>query len=194
MGASAPVRVDVRVVAATHRDLIAAVREGRFREDLFYRLNVVRVTLPPLRERGSDILVLAEHFLARLAPATGANAAAPKRLTPDAARALLAHSWPGNVRELRNLMERATVTVRGLTLGRDDLPFENVAAATALTTDENGLERLLELEYPAAIAQLERLLLERALLAAGGNRAEAARRLGIHRQLFYAKMREHGVG
>ena len=98
------------------------------------------------------------------------------------------------MRELRNLRERATVTVRGLTLGRGDLPFENDAAVANQTPEENGLEKLLELEYHAAISQLEKMLLERALLAAGGNRAEAARRLGIHRQLFYAKMREHGIG
>ena len=185
VGASAPVPVDVRIVAATHRDLITMVREGRFREDLFYRLHVVGITLPPLRERGADILVLAEHFLRQLAPA----GQAAKRLSPAASQALLAHVWPGNVRELRNLMQNATVTVRGPVIDHADLPLAPPAAGGAADT----LDALLALPWNEAIARLEKALLARALRAAGGNRTEAARRLEMHRQLLYAKLKEHGL-
>lgn len=125
VGASAAQPVNVRVIAATHRDLIAMVKETTFREDLFYRLNVVRIGLPPLRERGTDILVLAEHFLRQLAP----HGAAPKRLLANTTEALLAYSWPGNVRELRNVMQQAVVTVRTPTIARGDLALETARAA-----------------------------------------------------------------
>ena len=188
VGASAPVSVDVRIVAATHRDLIAMVKAGTFREDLFYRLNVVRVSLPALRERGSDILVLAEHFLGQLDPGQ------PKRLSPAAAQALLAHPWPGNVRELRNIMHQAVVTVRGPVLDVSDLSLAPVAgSATPGGGGPDTLDALLALPWAEATAHLERALLQRALRAAGDNRAEAARRLGIHRQLLYAKLKEHGL-
>ena len=185
VGASAPVAVDVRIVAATHRDLISMVRDGLFREDLFYRLNVVRINLPALRERGADILVLAEHFLRELVP----HGQAPKRLSPAASQALLAHAWPGNVRELRNTMQNATVTVRGPVIDRADLPL----AAAPLTGSAESLETLLALPLKESTARLEKMLLERALRAASGNRAEAARALGIHRQLLYSKLKEHGL-
>jgi DNA-binding NtrC family response regulator len=184
VGGREPQSIDARLIAATHRDLIAMVREGGFREDLFYRLNVVRITAPPLRERGSDILALAEHFLWEMAP----EGSPGKRLTPAAAQALLAHSWPGNVRELRNLMERATVTVRNSVIDRGDL-----AIAPVLPAAQDTLDSLLGLPYAEAIGRLEKLLIERALRASGGNRAEAARRLGIRRQLLYARIKEAGL-
>jgi DNA-binding NtrC family response regulator len=186
VGGTTPVTVDVRIVAATHRDLISMVRDGTFREDLFYRLNVVCISLPPLRERGADILVLAEHFLRQFAP-EGQTA---KRLSPAASQALLAHSWPGNVRELRNTMQNATVTVRGTAIERVDLPLS--AATSGGTADT--LDALLALPWTESVARLEKLLLERALRAASGNRAEAARSLGIHRQLLYSKLKEYGLG
>jgi DNA-binding NtrC family response regulator len=183
VGASVAQPVDVRVIAATHRDLIAMVKDGTFREDLFYRLNVVRISLPPLRQRGMDILVLAEHFLRQLA----VPESAPKRLSPNTVEALIAHSWPGNVRELRNVMQQAVVTVRTPVISRADLALDTAAPVT------DTIEALLALPYSEAIARLEKLLLERALHSAGGNRAEAARRLGIRRQLLYAKFKEHGL-
>jgi two-component system, NtrC family, response regulator len=185
VGGSTPVTVDVRIVAATHRDLIAMVRDGLFREDLFYRLNVVGITVPPLRERGADILVLAEHFLREFTPA----GQAPRRLSPAASQALLAHPWPGNVRELRNIMQNATVTVRGAVIDRPDLPLASPSPGGSPDT----LETLLALPWTESIAHLEKLMLQRALRAASGNRAEAARSLGIHRQLLYAKLKEHGL-
>ena len=184
VGASAPIPVDVRIVTATHRDLIAMVRDGGFREDLFYRLNVVCVSLPPLRERGADILVLSEHFLRQLAP-PGQTA---KRLSPAASQALLSHPWPGNVRELRNTMQHATVTVRGLVIDHEDL----LLGAASIPGATDTLDTLLALPWNEAIARLEKALLTRALRTADGNRTEAARRLEIHRQLLYAKLKEHG--
>ena len=172
-----PVAVDVRVLAATHRDLPAEIRAGRFREDLYWRLGVVPLSLPPLRERADDIVPLAEYFLAR-----GAGRA--RGLTDAAARLLRRHPWPGNVRELRNAMERVAALARRPVVDVDDLSF--LTAIVAPTPD--GTETL-----PAAVARLERAMIWRALAASGGNRAEAARRLGIQRQLLYDKMRRYGL-
>jgi len=171
-----PVSVDVRIVAATNRDLRDAVRQGRFREDLFYRVGVVPLPLPPLRERLADIVPLAEHFLAALA------AAVPKRLSAPAAAALLAHPWPGNVRELRNAMERVNAMVRQPVIGRADLDF--LVPAVAVATD------WLAGDLPGALARLEVEMIRRALIASDGNRTEAARRLGIHRQLLHTKLKQ----
>jgi len=173
-----PAAVDVRIVAATHRDLQQAVRQGGFREDLFYRLGVVPLQLPPLRERLADIVPLAERFLA-----LAACGAASKRLSAQAAAALLAHPWPGNVRELRNAMERVTAMVRQPVVGRDDLDFLTPAPAA-------GAVDWLAGELPAALARLEAEMIRRALALSGGNRAEAARRLGIHRQLLHTKLKQ----
>ena len=174
-----PVAVDVRILAATHRDLTQAVREEKFREDLFYRLRVVPVALPPLRDRLADILPLAEHFLAL--------AGAARRLSAEAAARLLAHPWPGNVRELRNAMERVAVLARHPVLGAEDFAF------LAATTGAPGVPDWLEGDLPTAVARLEEAMLRRALAAATGNRADAARRLGIHRQLLYEKMKRYGI-
>jgi DNA-binding NtrC family response regulator len=180
-----PVEVDVRVVAATHQDLPSFVATGKFREDLYYRLNVVAITLPPLRERLADILPLAEHFL-RLAP----REAAPKRLAAAAAARLLSHAWPGNVRELKNAIERASVLVRGEVIHADDLqiPARDADKASTLPSD------WLEGDLPTAVARLEQAMIAHAIEACGGNRAEAARRLNINRQLFYTKMQRYGLG
>jgi two-component system NtrC family response regulator len=174
--------VDVRIVAATHCNLQDMVAKGTFREDLYYRLNVVPITLPPLRERLSDIVPLAEYFL-RLAASPGVP---PKRLTAALASHLLAYSWPGNVRELKNAIERAVVMVRGETLGADafDLSHE-----THETLDANAW---LSGDLPGAVARLEAEMIRRALVASEGNRTLAARRLNINRQLLYTKMQRYG--
>jgi DNA-binding NtrC family response regulator len=177
-----PVRVDTRVIAATHRDLPDMVAAGGFREDLYYRLNVVPIALPPLRERRVDILTLAEHFL-QLAARQGV----PKRLTAAAAARLMENTWPGNVRELRNVVERASVLVRGDVIEAADLDIVD-RVGESLSRDD-----LLEGDLPAAIAKLEKAMIHKALEACGGNRAEAARRLNIHRQLLYAKMQRYGM-
>ena len=140
--------IDVRIIAATHRDLTSAVRQGSFREDLFYRLGVVPVHVPPLRERLADIVPLAEHFLGR--------AGNGKRLAADAASRLLAYPWPGNVRELRNAMERVAVLVRQPVIRARKLAF---LAPGALTADVDWLEG----DLPTAVARLEAALIRRAL-------------------------------
>ncbi len=175
-----PVPVDVRIIAATHRDLSQRVRDGHFREDLFYRLHVVPIQLPPLRDRIADIVPLAEHFLAR--------AGGAKRLAPEAAARLVRYAWPGNVRELKNAMERAAVLARGECVGANDLDFIDRSRA-----DVSGAVDWPDEDLPSATARLEEMLIHRALARSGGNRAEAARRLGINRQLLYAKMKRYGV-
>ena len=192
LGSHRPVKVDVRVVAATHRDLAAAVRDGSFREDLFYRLDVLSIRVPPLRERLADIIPLAEHFLRR---AGGDAQSRPRRCRPTPRSALLRHDWPGNVRELRNLMARCHALARHPVIGADDLgllatpqhasPRGRCAGARQPTGSAS--------ELPAAVERLERLLIAHALAQAGGNRAEAARRLGIHRQLLYRKLAQYGL-
>jgi DNA-binding NtrC family response regulator len=168
------------VIAATHRDLKQRVGEGRFREDLFYRLNVVPIHLPALRDRLADIVPLAEHFLNR--------AVGSKRLSADAASQLIRHTWPGNVRELKNAMDRVSVLVRGDVITALDLDFiEETPAATATLRDWPD-EHL-----PSAVAHFEKLLIGRALMRSSGNRAEAARLLGIHRQLLYTKIKRYGL-
>jgi DNA-binding NtrC family response regulator len=176
-----PVPVDVRVIAATHRDLPSAVRAGYFREDLYYRLGVVPLPLPPLRERLADIVPLAEHFLTLAAADRG-----PKRLSSDAASRLLRHSWPGNVRELRNAVERAAVLVRRPVVTAADLDFLNTSGALPNTD-------WLEGTLPEAVARLEAEIIRRALVWADGNRARAAERLGIRRQLLYDKIARYGL-
>ena len=173
-----PVPVDVRIVSATHQDLAESVRAGRFREDLFYRLGVVPISLPPLRERLSDIIELAEYFLAQFS-------APPRRLSAEAAARLLAHDWPGNVRELRNAMERVCALRQGKIVGAEELDFLHRRPTAASDGPSSDM--------PGAVARLEREMIQRALAESGGNRSEAARRLGIHRQRLHEKLRLYGL-
>ncbi|REE22471.1 two component Fis family sigma54 specific transcriptional regulator [Paraburkholderia sp. BL27I4N3] len=186
VGSNTSVPIDVRIVAATHRDLAEEVAARTFREDLFYRLNVIPIHLPPLRDRPDDILPLAAHFLI-----AAANLAGPVRtLSADAERRLLAHAWPGNVRELKNAMERVAALGRGPLVTADDLAFLTAPRAAA-----NGIPAaLLDLPLQQSIEWLERAAIERALQQTGGNRAEAARRLGISRQSLYTKIAAYKLG
>ena len=174
-----PAPVDVRVVAATHRDLGERVREGAFREDLYYRLAVVPVHLPPLRERAADILPLAEHFLRQVGGPP---------LDAGAAGAIVGHAWPGNVRELRNVVQRLSALVRGRAATAADLDLfpPRPAPGAALDWPDEDL--------PSAIARLEEFLIRRALDRSAGNRAEAARMLNIRRQHLYSKLERYGLG
>ena len=174
VGATVPRPVDVRVVAATHRDLPAAIAEGRFREDLYYRLNVVSLAVPPLRSRPMDVPLLATHFLERCAETLGTRA---RRFDADALGALVAYGWPGNVRELRNVVTRAAALSDGETLGLDALPA-NVAGS-----DGEGSGGFPTLE------RVERRHIARALELTGGRRAEAAALLGIDRATLYRKLK-----
>jgi DNA-binding NtrC family response regulator len=174
------VAIDVRIVAASHRDLQVAVNSGQFREDLLYRLRVVPLTLPPLRERLADIIPLAEHFLA--------EAAQPSRqLSADAAAFLLSYSWPGNVRELQNAMQRVNALVRRSIISASDLSFLNAPQKNSDVVD------WLSGDLPTAVSRLEAAMIERALVASNGNRTEAARSLGIHRQLLHTKIQRYGL-
>ncbi|MCC5069685.1 sigma-54-dependent transcriptional regulator [Xanthomonas campestris] len=187
LGGNGAQKVDVRVLAATHRDLAAWASTGQFRSDLRYRLNVVPIELPPLRERGGDILLLATHFL------QSAGGAA-RALSPDAQRRVLDHPWPGNVRELRNVMQRCALLVRGHTIAAGDLdealgePLPGDLLQPQPADAPTGTQSL-----PEAVAQLEKRMIQAALTQAQGNRAEAARQLGIHRQLLYRKLDDYGL-
>jgi len=177
-----PAQVTVRVVAATHRDLAKLVASGEFREDLYYRLNVVPIELPPLRERTNDIEPLAEYFLSL------ASLGRPRpQLTRAAAEKLRHYAWPGNVRELRNVIERACVLTRSPMIAPDDLV---IGGETSIVADE---EAVPSSDLPAAVAELEARMIRQALDACAGNRTEAARRLNINRQLLYAKMQRYGL-
>lgn len=178
IGAERGVSVDVRLLAATHRDLAQQVEQGRFRQDLYYRINVINLTIPPLRERREDIGALAAHFLA-LASET------PKKLSASAQAKLTGHDWPGNVRELRNAIERATILARSATI---DVAHLGIAESGGGPTNIAS-----ETDLPMALARFEASMIRKALQESGGNRAEAARRLGIRRQLLYAKLRQYGI-
>ena len=179
VGGTHALKVDVRVIAATLHDLASRVASGTFREDLIYRLNVVHLHVPPLRERPEDIVLLAQHFLARAAQP-------PKRLTPAAQRTLLAYPWPGNVRELKNVLERASILTPGLEIDTTDL---DLPGASWRTPAEDFLAGTLS----DADARLEEAMIRKALREAAGNRAAAARQLGIHRQLLYSKIKQYGI-
>ena len=179
-----PVPVDVRVIAATHRDLAAAVRAGTFREDLYYRIGVVPVELPPLRDRLADIVPLAEHVLAL----EGGD----RRLGADAASCLLRHTWPGNVRELVNAIKRALTLTRRPVLAAADFDFLVAAPNACAAAGAEGVDWLAG-TLPDAVARLETAMLRRALDTADGNRAQAAELLGIRRQLLYDKLDRYGI-
>jgi DNA-binding NtrC family response regulator len=177
-----PIRTTARVVAATHRDLPKLVADGAFREDLYYRLNVVPVAIPPLRERPDDIHPLAQHFLA-LSALPGQPI---KQLGPAAIDKLIRYDWPGNVRQLRNVIERACVLTRSHGIEADDVDTDS-----AESVPTSGA--LPESDLPTAVARLEEAMIRKALEASGGNRSEAARRLNINRQLLYTKMQRYGL-
>jgi DNA-binding NtrC family response regulator len=180
VGATKTEKVDVRVLSATNRDLKAAVEDGEFREDLFYRLSVVPIHVPPLRERGRDIRLLAEHFLARFCETEGRP---PKRLTDEARELLEAYHWPGNVRELRNLMERTAILVESDEVGAGDLSpwLEQAPEGDA----GRGLRGKIERSEADEIT--------RALKQAKGNVTQAAAGLGIDRTNLHRKMRKYGI-
>ena len=187
VGESKSRRVDVRVIAATARDLESDVASGRFREDLFYRLNVVRVKVPPLRERREDTPLLLDHFLAHFRDLLGRPV---RSLTDEALEKLLAYRWPGNVRELENVMERAVILAEGERIGLRELPANVVASEPSGPLEEPSPS---DFSLRRARRSAETELIERALQATGGNRTHAARLLQIsHRALLY-KLKEYGI-
>ena len=188
LGDPHPRPADVRVLAATHRDLHAACDQGSFRRDLFYRLHVVPLELPPLRLRGNDVLLLAEHFLAESAQTH--QTPAPS-LTRSARRALLTHPWPGNVRELRHLCERVVLLLPGQSLGPENLGFAHRTPTQHPPPEPGSLMRLpadgLELEA------LEHDLLRQAMDRTRGCKARAARLLGLSRNTLLYRLKKHAI-
>ena len=222
IGSNVPIKVDIRVITATNRDLAAEVEKGRFREDLYYRLNVIHVHMPPLRDRKEDIPLLVEHFLVKYRYEPGAI---PTSITEEALTRLVDYDWPGNVRELENAIERAVVLSRGNPITAEHLPFngnrESEVSPKGLASRRSRLDAesaklddrrqaLEDDEADAAVAEtdgasngstalkdrvadLERQLIKDALDRAGGNRTKAAEELGIYRRLLYAKIKEYGL-
>ncbi len=185
LGGNSELAFDARIIAATNRDLEDAVQDGRFREDPYYRLNVLQIHLPPLRSRGGDILLLAQHFLMHFARQAEKAVAG---LSKPAAERLMAYSWPGNVRELRNAMERAVALTRFDHITVDDLPDRiRTFQSNHVVVAGDDLQDLVPLE------EVERRYILKVLEAAGGNKSLAAERLGIGRRTLYRKLGEYGV-
>ncbi len=186
IGSSREVEVDVRVLSATHRDIEKEVSTGQFRSDLLFRINVIQVDVPPLRERDNDVLLLAQHFLQQFAARSGR---AVQGISPAVAEKLLAYDWPGNVRELSNCIERAVVLTRHEQLVVDDLPpaVRNARLPAADPAGLNQLAGFLPLE------QVERRYILRVLDAVGGNKAHAARILGVGRKTLYRKLEQYAA-
>jgi len=181
VGSNESINVDVRLIAATNRALAADVRDGKFREDLYYRLNVVAVTLPPLRRRRGDIPALAAHFIEKYAVAYGKNI---KGLAPGTLNALLAHDWPGNVRELENAIERAVVLCKTTELTADDLP-STLRGPRPAQRDAAGL-------IPGAtLAEIEREAILRTMELVGGSTAKASEMLGISIRKIQYRLKEY---
>jgi DNA-binding NtrC family response regulator len=178
VGGAQAIKIDVRIIAATNADVPAAVAAGSFREDLYYRLNVVHLTVPPLRERVGDIPLLVAHFIRRYNHEFGKRI---QGLSPQALEALSAYRWPGNVRELQNVIERSIVLVDGPLIGVDDLPLE-------LSLGASGVSRTEVLHLNEASDRFERQIVLRTLDRVEGNVSEAARALGIHRNSLKAKL------
>ncbi len=189
VGGTQNLMVDVRVIVATNRDLKAMVEGGNYREDLYYRLNVFPISLPPLRERRGDIAKLARHFLQKFAQEMG------KRLqgfTPPALRLLETHRWPGNVRELENAIERAVVLCKGEWVDERILAFLD-SDESRTTTAALGIFPRLEGPLHHQVDAFEKSVLEEVLEECGGNRSQAARRLSINRTTLLAKLKKHGL-
>jgi DNA-binding NtrC family response regulator len=193
VGGVEPIPVDLRIIAATHRDLAAMVREGKFRQDLYFRLNVVRLSIEPLRERRGEVLPLAQHFVDDIATA---YAELPKSLSPAATNALVGYDWPGNVRELRNAIERAFLFCGDRMIDAAHLPSEirdYVATAAARSTLDVWTGPTFESDSIPSLAESERLLIARVLKATGGNQSDAARLLDIERHRLRRKIVAHGL-
>ena len=185
LGGTGTMKVDVRILAATNKDLPAEIRAGRFREDLYFRLNVIPIFVPPLRDREADIPLLASHFMEELAREYGRR---PKRLDAGAAAGLRGYQWPGNVRELRNVVERLMIMVPGETITMGDLAF--LDPTTVLVADPPGASTV---SLHDARERFEREYILRALAAQQGNMSRTAEALGVERSNLYRKMRAFGI-
>jgi two-component system response regulator PilR (NtrC family) len=190
IGASSEVQIDVRILGATNRPVEEDVRSGRFRQDLYYRLNVIRIEVPPLRERPGDIRPLAEHFLIRCAAEQNKQI---RGLSPDVLRTLEGYAFPGNVRELENVIERAVALATGQIIGLGDLPRDISGAAAQPTPALVGLpEEGCQLDD--VLGEVERRLLLQALERSGGVRTQAARLLGVTLRSLRYRLHKHALG
>lgn len=204
LGSGSGIRVNVRIIAATHRDLAAMVREGKFREDLLFRLNVVRIHVPPLREREGDIQLLMDHFLRAFSSRFGKKIS---RFSPEARKVLLDYSYPGNVRELKNIIEYAVNICNGNAIGLDHIPTYVVEAVRAgekkAALDSGGSYEILYKENSSAEEErkvsnvrweeMERRMILEALLKSGGRKSKAAKMLGWGRATLWRKMKQYGI-
>jgi two-component system response regulator HydG len=183
VGSNVPIPVDVRLIAATNSNLLEAVSQGRFREDLYFRLKVVTLTLPPLRERPGDIPLLIDHFIQDVNRQYGRSV---KGITPEARSLLCSHPWPGNVRELRNTIESMIVTTQNDVLSRDDIPEGY--------RDENGRPAASTSQLAGMnLEEMERECIRQTLAMNQGNREKTARLLGIGERTLYRKLKEYGI-
>jgi two-component system response regulator AtoC len=187
VGGSLPIKVDTRVIAATNKNIEAEVDAGRFREDLYYRLNVIRITMPPLRERKEDIPLLVEHFLDkhRYSPTSQ-----PARISEEALQLLMKHDWPGNVRELENAVQRAVVMCQGRVI-----TSEHIGISTFADRHVVDIARMVRDRTPLAeiLGQIEKMALTEAIQIAEGDRSQASRLLGLERPVFTEKLKEYGL-
>ena len=185
VGSDREVSFDVRLLSATNRDLEAAVEERRFREDLFFRINVIPIDVPPLRARGTDVLLLAQHFVGVFAERSGKNVAG---ISENAAERLLAYSWPGNVRELRNVIERAVALTRYEKIAVEDLPqkIRDYRSSQVFIGGDDPTELV-------SLDDLERRYILHVLQTVGDNKSVASRILGLDRKTLYRKLRQYGV-
>jgi len=194
VGGATSLKVDVRVLAATNKDLTEEIKRGGFREDLYFRLNVIPLTVPPLRERRGDIPLLAAHFMSELAAEYGKPAA---RLSDRALAAMTAHSWPGNVRELRNIVERLVIMAPGPNIDESDLPAELRADGAARPAAGGDRQAFLDLAASASLKegreQFEKLLIARKLAECGQNVSRAAEALGVERTHLHRKLKAYGL-
>jgi len=191
LGEAATRKIDLRIIAATNKDLLREVKLGHFREDLYYRLSVIGLHLPPLRERTDDIPPLAEHFLRQI---TAKHHLGPKKTSPEAVRVLTHYPWPGNVRQLANVIEQAAVMSEGPVITPADLPFGSPAPAgdaLNLSIPEDRLD--LKAALKEIVEQTERTIIQRVLLRTGGNRTHAAKILGLSRRALISKVQTYGL-
>jgi two-component system response regulator AtoC len=186
VGGTEALHTDARVVSATHRDLAREVSAGRFREDVYYRLNVVKIAIPPLRDRPEDVAPLTDHILRRLERKYGWTSLS---LAPQALAAIRAAEWPGNVRQLENALARAAIAARGSAILPEHLDAADFPEGGLMPAAGTG--EILPLR--ALLAEVERRAIQRALVACNGNRTKAAERLGISRRQLFDKVREYDI-
>jgi len=190
IGSSLPIKVDIRIIVATNKDLQRQVEQNKFRDDLYYRLNVINIHMPPLRDRKEDIPSLVEHFLAKHRYSATAQ---PAAISEEAIRRLMEYNWPGNVRELENVIERAVVLSRGQIITSRELPFGEHEAGEGEEGDVPDDAKGDSSFFKKSVAQFEKDLIMKALRDANGNRSKAAEMLGIYRRLLYAKIKEYAL-